>query len=133
MGEALTPELAKRYCVFPYLHEEMGAAMAAADLAVCRSGASTLGELPFFGLPAVLVPYPHAWRYQRTNAEWLAARGAARLVEDDRLSSDLLPVVQQLLKDVDALAGMKRASSALAEPDAAMRLANELLVLAQRG
>ena len=134
MGEALPPELAERYHAFPYLHEEMGPAMAAADLAVCRSGASTLGELPYFGLPAVLVPYPHAWRYQRTNAEWLVARGAARLVDDDCLLSDLMPVVRDLLQDDgDALAEMSKAAKALAEPDAATRLANELLVLAQEG
>lgn len=133
LGEALAPELAERYRAYPYLHEEMGAAMAAADLVVCRSGASTLGELPYFGLPAVLVPYPHAWRYQRTNAEWLVARRAARLVEDDCLSSDLLPVLQQLLQDEDTLAEMRKASSAMAEPDAATRLANELLAMVQRG
>lgn len=133
MGEALPPELAERYHAFPYLHEEMGPAMAAADLAVCRSGASTLGELPYFGLPAVLVPYPHAWRYQRTNADWLVARGVARLVDDDCLSSDLLPVVKELLQNEDVLAEMSEAARTLAEPDAAARLASELLVLAQGG
>jgi UDP-N-acetylglucosamine--N-acetylmuramyl-(pentapeptide) pyrophosphoryl-undecaprenol N-acetylglucosamine transferase len=131
LGETLPPGLVERYHAFPYLHEEMGPAMAAADLVVCRSGASSLGELPYFGLPAVLVPYPHAWRYQRTNAEWLVARGAARLIDDDCLSSDLLPMVRQLVQDNDVLAEMSEAASSLAKPDAAACLAGELLLLAQ--
>jgi len=129
--DGLAPELQGRYHAFPYLHE-MGAAMAAADLAVCRAGASTLGELPFFGLPALLVPYPHAWRYQRVNAEWLAGRGAALQVDDERLSGELLPTVRRLFDDRTALAEMSEQMAALARPDAAVRLAEELCSLVRR-
>jgi len=129
--EALPAALKARYHAFPYLHEEMGLALAAADLAVCRAGASTLGELPFFGLPAVLVPYPHAWRYQRVNAEWLAGRGAAVYLDDERLPDELLPTVRRLLSDRAVLEGMSRQMQALARSDAAARLAGELVALAR--
>ena len=132
-AEALPPELRGRYHPYPYLHEEMGQALAAADLAVCRAGASTLGELPYFGLPAVLVPYPHAWRYQRVNAGWLAERGAAVVLEDERLDELLLPTVRGLLADPERLARMRARSLALARPDAAARLAEALWALATRG
>ena len=126
--EALSEALRGRYHAFPYLHE-MGAALAAADLAVCRAGASTLGELPLFGLPAVLVPYPHAWRYQRVNAEWLSGRGAAVVLDDDLLRRDLLFTVRDILADREQLARMREQSRALAHPDAAERLAAQLRVL----
>jgi len=127
--EVLPAALEARYHAFPYLHE-MGLALAAADLAVYRAGASTLGELPFFGLPAVLVPYPHAWRYQRVNAEWLAGRGAAVVLEDERLGEELLPTLHRLLSDQVALGEMAERMRALARPDAAARLAGELRALA---
>jgi UDP-N-acetylglucosamine--N-acetylmuramyl-(pentapeptide) pyrophosphoryl-undecaprenol N-acetylglucosamine transferase len=123
--DGLPEGLSKRYHAFPYLHE-MGYALASADLVLCRSGASTLGELPFFGLPAVLVPYPHAWRYQRVNAEWLTERGAAITLEDGRLDEELLPTVQHLLRSPQQLARMAERTRMLARPDAATRLAVEL-------
>ena len=123
--EALPEALKARYQALPYLHE-IGLALAAADLAVCRTGAMTLGELPFFGLPAVLVPYPHAWRYQRVNAEWLAGRGAAVQLDDERLGEELLPVLRRLLGDRARLRDMAEQMRALARPDAAARLAEEL-------
>ncbi len=131
--EGLPGWLKPRYHAFPYLHEQMGAALAAADLAICRAGASTLGELPLFGLPAVLVPYPHAWRYQRVNADWLVRQGAAVRLDDERMGAELLPIVQGLLNDPPMLGVMREHMRALARPDAAARLADELLALTQRG
>jgi UDP-N-acetylglucosamine--N-acetylmuramyl-(pentapeptide) pyrophosphoryl-undecaprenol N-acetylglucosamine transferase len=130
--EALPAQLKARYHAFRYLYEDMGAALAAADLTVCRAGASTLGELPFFGLPAVLVPYPHAWRYQRVNAEWLTGRGAAVQLDDSQLPEKLFPTVRRLLSDQEALADMSEQMQTLARFNAAANLARELLALAER-
>jgi UDP-N-acetylglucosamine--N-acetylmuramyl-(pentapeptide) pyrophosphoryl-undecaprenol N-acetylglucosamine transferase len=124
------------YHLFPYLHAEMGLAMAAADLALCRSGASTLGELPWFGLPAILVPYPYAWRYQKTNADWLAQRGAGVVLRDEDMADALLPLLRDVLGDPARLAAMRAHAQALAQPegaksaDGAYNLARELLRLA---
>jgi UDP-N-acetylglucosamine--N-acetylmuramyl-(pentapeptide) pyrophosphoryl-undecaprenol N-acetylglucosamine transferase len=124
---ALTKEQQARYLAFEYLHEEMADAMAAADLAVCRSGAVSLGELPFVGLPAVLVPYPYAWRFQKVNAAYLAERGAAVVLEDDKLAGELVKTVTSLLMDNDELAVMREAMLALGQRDGAKQIARVLL------
>ncbi len=121
---------ASGYQAFPYLHHEMGLAQAAADLALSRAGASVLAEFPHAGLPALLVPYPWAWRYQKTNADWLVARGAARLMEDARMEQELLPTLRELLRDGARLQQMRAAARALSQPEGAQRLAAELLQLA---
>lgn len=125
-------DLAARYRVYPYLHKEMGAALAAADLVVCRAGASTLGELPLFSLPAVLVPYPHAWRYQQENARYLADRGAAVIVQDAELAAWLVPVIRDLLDNPGKMQAMRSAMHKMARPDAAGQIARELRALAVR-
>jgi len=124
--EALVAAARARYHAYPYLHAEMGAALAAADLVVSRSGASVLGEFPLFGLPSVLVPYPHAWRYQRVNADVLVAQGAAVRLDDADLREKLLPTVRRLLADDATRARMAERARALAVPDAAERLAEQL-------
>lgn len=127
--DGLPGELDKRYHLFGYLHEETPWAMAAADLAVCRSGASVLGELPAVGLPAVLVPYPYAGGHQRVNARYLERHGASVVLDDDELGR-LLPLVGELLHDEHRLEEMRDASRRLARPDAAKRVAGILLELA---
>jgi undecaprenyldiphospho-muramoylpentapeptide beta-N-acetylglucosaminyltransferase len=117
---------AQDYLLFPYLHEDMGAAFAAADLVVSRAGASTLGELPLFGLPAILVPYPYAWRYQKVNADYLVKHGGALLIKDEDLKSELLPTVTSLLKSPDRLTNMKNKMKALSNPQASQILAATL-------
>jgi UDP-N-acetylglucosamine--N-acetylmuramyl-(pentapeptide) pyrophosphoryl-undecaprenol N-acetylglucosamine transferase len=129
----LTATQMARYHAFPYLHEEMGAALAAADLAVSRAGASTLGELPLNGLPAVLVPYPHAWRYQKVNADYLAQRGAAVILADQVLQQQLMPVVTDLIKNPGKRQAMQSAMKSLARPEAARAIADQLVELGGRG
>jgi UDP-N-acetylglucosamine--N-acetylmuramyl-(pentapeptide) pyrophosphoryl-undecaprenol N-acetylglucosamine transferase len=125
----LTSAQKKRYQVYPYLHEKMGAALATADLVIARAGASTLGEFPFFGLPAVLVPYPYAWRYQKVNADYLAQRGAAILVRDELLQVELLQVVKDLLNNPSKRMAMQTAMRRLERPRAAEAIAEQLLEL----
>jgi UDP-N-acetylglucosamine--N-acetylmuramyl-(pentapeptide) pyrophosphoryl-undecaprenol N-acetylglucosamine transferase len=110
--------LAERYRVFPYLHEELGAAYTLADLVLSRAGASSLGEYPAFGLPAILVPYPHAWRYQQINAQYLADRGAALIITEEKLKDRLVPVVRDLMRDRARLKHMQACMRTLDRPDA---------------
>lgn len=121
------------YHLFPYLHEEIGAALAAADLAVSRAGASILGEYPLFGLPSILVPYPYAWRYQKVNADHLVGHGAAILIRNEDLTIDLLPGIMRLLSRPDELMQMSNAVKSLARPDAAGRLADLVVSLVPKG
>jgi UDP-N-acetylglucosamine--N-acetylmuramyl-(pentapeptide) pyrophosphoryl-undecaprenol N-acetylglucosamine transferase len=127
--EQLPATLAARYHVMPYLHE-MGAALAAADMAISRAGASTLGEYPLFGLPAILVPYPHAWRYQKVNADYLSRRGAAVILPDHRLSDELMPTLNVLMDNPNKLKAMRAAMFELSHPRAAEKIASKLIELA---
>jgi UDP-N-acetylglucosamine--N-acetylmuramyl-(pentapeptide) pyrophosphoryl-undecaprenol N-acetylglucosamine transferase len=121
-----------RYHAFPFLEAEMGAAFTAADLAVCRAGASTLGELPLFGLPAILVPYPHAWRYQYQNAEYLQSHGGAQILKDEDLGEQLLPVVMELIHNEKQLVGMRAAMKSLSQPNAAEVIAEMIVQTGQK-
>jgi UDP-N-acetylglucosamine--N-acetylmuramyl-(pentapeptide) pyrophosphoryl-undecaprenol N-acetylglucosamine transferase len=124
-----TGELPAGYDLREYLSlEEFTDALAAADLAVARAGGSVF-ELAAHGLPAILVPYPHAAAdHQTTNASWMAAVGAAIVIPDGELSAELLArEVAALLADRQRLAAMSRASRGLARPHAAEEIAEELL------
>lgn len=128
-AENMPEPLRSRYHPMPYLHE-MGAALVAADLVVSRAGASTLGEYPLFGLPAILVPYPYAWRYQKVNADYLVENNAAVVLKDEDLQAELLSAVKKLLHDKDKLNSMRAAMKKLARPNAARAIASQLVELA---
>lgn len=128
--DGLPDELRHRYHLHGYMHEELPLAMAAADLAVTRAGASTLGELPAMALPAILVPGTFAGAHQRPNAKYLAKAGAAVVLENDDLDQ-LLPLVGELLNDDERLRSMREASRRLARPNAAGRIAQVLFELAR--
>ena len=108
-------------------------AYAAADLAVARAGGSVF-ELLAAGLPSVLVPYPHATAdHQTGNARWMERGGAAVVVPDDELDGPRLArEVGGLLGAPDRLEAMRRAAGDLARPEAAARIAQEILMTARK-
>jgi len=127
--EQLPVELAARYHTVPYLHE-MGAALVASDLVISRAGASCMGEYPLFGLPAILVPYPYAWRYQKVNADYLTNRGAAVILEDHVLDAELMNTLNVLMENPNKLRSMRAAMFELSHPRAAEKIAGLLVELA---
>lgn len=145
-AERLPEALRARYRLHPYLHSHeadagappapsMVRAFGAATLAVCRSGASTLAELPAAGLPAVLVPYPYV--HQDENADYLVRRGAALKVADAAMLGDgrpedgpLFTQIRRLLERDEERTRMSERSRALGRPDAAQHLAELLRALA---
>lgn len=129
LKDHLDSELAAMYHPFPYLHNEISDAFSVADLVISRAGASILGELPLMGLPAILIPYPFAWRYQKVNADYLVKHGAARLIENYKLAEQLLPLIHGLFADPLALPSMRSAVSKLATPKAASQLAELVITL----
>jgi UDP-N-acetylglucosamine--N-acetylmuramyl-(pentapeptide) pyrophosphoryl-undecaprenol N-acetylglucosamine transferase len=108
--------------------DEFTAALAASDLVVARAGGSVF-EIAAHGLPAILVPYPHASAdHQSANARWMSQAGAAVVIEDAQLSAARLArEVAQLLANPARMAAMANASRRLARPDAASDIAAELL------
>ena len=112
--------------------EEFARALAAADVVVARAGGSVF-EIAAYGVPAVLVPYPHAaGDHQSENARWMSDAGAAVIVPDRELTGPRLAAdVEALLGDRGRLQAMSSASRALARPRAAFDVANELLEIAR--
>ncbi|MCW2506460.1 MAG: UDP-N-acetylglucosamine--N-acetylmuramyl-(pentapeptide) pyrophosphoryl-undecaprenol, partial [Actinomycetia bacterium] len=111
---------------------EFGDALAASDLVVARSGGS-LFEIAAHGRPAVLIPYPHATAdHQSANARYMERAGAAVVLADDELTpARLAQEVGGLLADPGRLTAMSRASAAMAKPNAASEIANEVLAAAR--
>jgi UDP-N-acetylglucosamine--N-acetylmuramyl-(pentapeptide) pyrophosphoryl-undecaprenol N-acetylglucosamine transferase len=134
------PELSARalpegYDLREYLDlAEFAQALAAADLVVARSGGSVF-EIAAYGLPAILVPYPHASAdHQSANARWMADAGAAVVIPDAECSgARLAREVAALLGDRPRLRAMAAASRSLARPQAAQDVAGELLAAATAG
>jgi UDP-N-acetylglucosamine--N-acetylmuramyl-(pentapeptide) pyrophosphoryl-undecaprenol N-acetylglucosamine transferase len=108
--------------------DDFGQALLAADVCVARSGGS-IAEVAAHGLPAILVPYPHAaGDHQAANARWMADGGAAVVVPDAELTPGRLRAeVDALLGDPGRLAQMALAARALARPGAAAQIAAEVL------
>lgn len=123
----LPPELQAHYHVFAYLHEQMVTALLAADLVISRAGASVLGEFPAASLPAILVPYPYAGAHQWRNANYLVQHRAAVAIDDADLDKSLQDIVIDLFTNQAKLSAMRQACQKLAQPEAALRLAQAIL------
>jgi UDP-N-acetylglucosamine--N-acetylmuramyl-(pentapeptide) pyrophosphoryl-undecaprenol N-acetylglucosamine transferase len=126
--EAPGPHYVLRDYVVPF-----GTALAATDLAVARAGGSVF-ELAQYGLPALLIPYPHAsGNHQEANARWMERAGAAIVLPDAELTPERLRAeVDALVSDSARRAEMAGASARLARPDAARAIAREVLAAAGR-
>jgi UDP-N-acetylglucosamine--N-acetylmuramyl-(pentapeptide) pyrophosphoryl-undecaprenol N-acetylglucosamine transferase len=118
------------YVLLPFI-DEIGLAYGAADIAVARAGGS-VWELAAAGLPAVLVPGEFATGgHQQKNADWFAQAGGAVIVSEAE-AGRVPELVGSLLADPAKLAAMAAAMRAAAKPDAAERIADELVELARR-
>ncbi|MDE6839355.1 MAG: undecaprenyldiphospho-muramoylpentapeptide beta-N-acetylglucosaminyltransferase [Oscillospiraceae bacterium] len=134
--EDMTAELKKRGVavtdreIRPYI-DDMPVVMAAADLVICRAGASTIGELTALGKPAILVPSPFvAANHQFKNAKVLADRGGVALMEEkDCTGQELYGAALELLSDGGRRAAMGRALKELAAPNAAQDIYENLISL----
>ncbi|MBN1405429.1 MAG: undecaprenyldiphospho-muramoylpentapeptide beta-N-acetylglucosaminyltransferase [Candidatus Omnitrophica bacterium] len=114
--------------VYPFF-ERMGLLYKAADFAVCRAGAITISELCAFGVPAILIPYTGAGAHQSKNAQHLEARGAAMVINEERLDGiDILKkAVLSLLEDKNKLLSLSENIKKLAQIEAAESLAKLIL------
>lgn len=121
----------ERLTVTPYL-DDMAAQFAAADVILCRSGASSVAEVAASGRAAVLIPFPQAADdHQRKNAEAFVAAGAAELIVEAELTPDrLLGVLSELLSDDRRRAVMGARARAMAHPDAVREIAGMAVSLA---
>ncbi len=129
----LGDRVGERYRLFGWL-DNLPEAVAAADLVVSRSGGSVF-ELAAIGRPSILVPYPHATAdHQAKNAKWLSDAGAAVVVPDADLTAETLRgLVGALLSDPHRLEAMAESARTVGRPEAADRVADEVLAIARRG
>jgi len=105
-------------------------AYAAADVVMCRSGATTLAELTRLGKPAILVPYPQAAaNHQELNARAMVEAGAAVMVKDSELASMALPTIEEMFSHIALLDAMGDKSLALGRPNAGKEIAQKILTM----
>ncbi|MBB6343980.1 undecaprenyldiphospho-muramoylpentapeptide beta-N-acetylglucosaminyltransferase [Nonomuraea muscovyensis] len=120
-----------QYVLLPYV-DRMDLAYAAADLALCRSGALTCAEMTAVGLPGAYVPLPHGNGEQRINAERIVAGGGGLVGDDAELSPDwIIRNVLPILRDPERVAVMSEAASRLGRKDADIMLARKVLEIAR--
>lgn len=120
----------EHYQAHAFLTDDMGQALAAADVVISRAGATTIAELALMGKPTILVPNQTMAGHQVENAQMLARAGAVRVITEDRLTPPVL------LRELAGICGNETERQdlvehlkAMAVPDAAERLANEIMEL----
>ncbi|GAA4598388.1 undecaprenyldiphospho-muramoylpentapeptide beta-N-acetylglucosaminyltransferase [Planotetraspora phitsanulokensis] len=121
-----------QYVILPYV-DRMDYAYAAADLALCRSGAMTCAELTAVGLPAAYIPLPHGNGEQRLNAEPIVRGGGGIMIDDAELSARwIVETVLPILNDPERVMTMSEAASRMGRKDADVALARKVLEIASR-
>lgn len=130
----LDPQIAHRYRVVDFIHDELPDLLAAAAIVVARAGAGTVAELTALGKASILIPYPvSAGDEQRITARHLAHEGAAVMLDGDQATPDhLRDTITGLLTDPGGRAAMSQAATAHGRPDAAARVVTEILTVAAR-
>ncbi|MET9339838.1 undecaprenyldiphospho-muramoylpentapeptide beta-N-acetylglucosaminyltransferase [Nonomuraea sp. NPDC003804] len=119
-----------QYVVLPYV-DRMDLAYAAADFALCRSGALTCAELTAVGLPAAYVPLPHGNGEQQLNATPIVQGGGGLMIDDSDLSPDwIIQNVLPILRDPERVATMSEAAASMGRRDADVALARKVLEIA---
>ena len=130
--DRLPADLRHRYRPYPSLRDEMLEAYAAADLVVGRAGSSTIAESTAFGLPLVVVPYPHAAGHQAANAGFVESAGAGIVIPDEEFDGAALLRAAEILADPQRHLEMSAASRALGRPWAADAVAELVLAVVER-
>jgi UDP-N-acetylglucosamine--N-acetylmuramyl-(pentapeptide) pyrophosphoryl-undecaprenol N-acetylglucosamine transferase len=125
--KTLSEDVRSRYLPRPYLRDEMGAVLAAADLVVGRAGSSSIAEPLAFGTPLVLIPFGAAMEgHQDANARAASEAGAAVVVRESQLPDRLSVEIAGLLNDRARLARMVQSARAAGRPDAARDIARSV-------
>lgn len=131
LRETWSAELQKRYQVVEFVGPELTDIYAMADLVIARSGAGTVSELAFAGLPSVLIPLLGTWGDEQTkNGKVLSNIGAAVVLSQPEATPERLKhEITALLNDPERRARMSAAAKSIAQPNAAANLLDELLKL----
>lgn len=117
-----------RYWTCEFAQNEFSDLLACADIVLCRAGAGTIGELVARGVAAILVPLRGlAHDHQERNARWLEERGACDIVEQENLSSELLPVIVRLTQDAGARRAKAEVIRSLYKPNSSENVTNIIL------
>lgn len=109
--------------------DDIDIAYSASDLVVCRAGAISLSEVAYFGIPAIIIPFPWAaGNHQVKNAESFGARNAAVVIEEKNLSPEiLLNKIVNILNDLEKYENMAQAMKSLAKPQATQDIVSDII------